>query len=585
MIIAFWLMIIAAAFVLGVFIGRWLFKKNCHADCGHVHQKSATIDGLQLDVMQSQLAEAKALAASQAKSVFLTNISHEIRTPIHAVLGQLQLLEQTSLSNDQFQYLHQARQSSRVLLDLLGNLLDYSRIEAGRLSLENTSIDLHDTVDRLRLSLFAMAVNKGLSLTVGIDPLVPRYVKGDSLRLTQVLMNLVGNAIKFTPAGKVEILLSASAGGEPVEVLFEVVDTGVGIAPEALTRIFEDFSQAESGTTRKFGGSGLGLAIASKLVQMMGGKLSVDSEKGVGTRFYFSIPFEAGKEHEIVQPVDMAARFDIDLNDCCALKGMKILLTEDDPSVQEMTLLLLEQQGAMVEQAFNGVQAVELMNSGKVFDVILMDLQMPDMDGNEATRIIRKVQPSIPIIAMTANVLEEDRQRAFAAGMSDFLIKPIDIRELVQTLRHHGLSEFKTTEADPATRTKVENVRLEDIASPAGFDLQPALQRMNNQPKIYLATAKRFIDTIEEVRSDLVGALDQGDFAFASRLFHRIKGSALMLGATELGEYARDIREIIENGEKLQSPDKVAEKLTELVNISTDNLKLISSQLRQLQNG
>jgi len=540
---------------------------------------------LQLDVMQSQLAEAKALAASQAKSVFLTNISHEIRTPIHAVLGQLQLLEQTSLSNDQFQYLHQARQSSRVLLDLLGNLLDYSRIEAGRLSLENTSIDLHDTVDRLRLSLFAMAVNKGLSLTVGIDPLVPRYVKGDSLRLTQVLMNLVGNAIKFTPAGKVEILLSASAGGEPVEVLFEVVDTGVGIAPEALTHIFEDFSQAESGTTRKFGGSGLGLAIASKLVQMMGGKLSVDSEKGVGTRFYFSIPFEAGKEHEIVQPVDMAARFDIDLNDCCALKGMKILLTEDDPSVQEMTLLLLEQQGAMVEQAFNGVQAVELMNSGKVFDVILMDLQMPDMDGNEATRIIRKVQPSIPIIAMTANVLEEDRQRAFAAGMSDFLIKPIDIRELVQTLRHHGLSEFKTTEADPATRTKVENVRLEDIASPAGFDLQPALQRMNNQPKIYLATAKRFIDTIEEVRSDLVGALDQGDFAFASRLFHRIKGSALMLGATELGEYARDIREIIENGEKLQSPDKVAEKLTELVNISTDNLKLISSQLRQLQNG
>ena len=580
MISSGWLILLLPALALGYIWGRWVFKRNCADSCSPLQTRDHEVAAYELEVADMRRSEAQAVAASRAKSAFLANISHEIRTPIHAVLGQLQLLEQTALSNDQFQYLHQARQSSRVLLDLLNNLLDITKIDAGKMPLEQVAFDLQDMLQKVRLSLFALAVNKGLSLNLSVDKNVPHYVRGDSVRLTQVLINLVGNAIKFTQRGRIDLQVSAQQQNKVFLLTFSVKDTGIGMAPEAVAAIFDEFTQAQESTTRNYGGSGLGLAIAYKLVAMMGGELQVESQPDHGSRFFFSIRLAECQAADVSPDGDQIQQVKVDLEEHNALSGLKVMLAEDDPAVQEMTDLLLSQQGATVLLADNGAEALKMLQSNKDIDVILMDIQMPVMDGIEASRKIRQAcSHCAPIIAMTANATADDRQQAIEAGMVDFLVKPIDIRTLVQAVLYFSKPAAAMLDKQTLAEDASAGQGFAKAAGLDGFELEPALQRMNNQARIYRATASRFLETSPEVVDDLKKALQAGQFEQASKLFHRLKGSALMLGAIALADFCIEIRARIDSGVTLDTVDAVVDQLDDLIAQTLHGLDIIIQQL------
>lgn len=536
------------------------------------------LETLRYDLALYKKSEAEALLASHAKSFFLANISHEIRTPIHAVLGQLQLLEQTNLTSEQFQYMHQARLSIQILLELLNNVLDFSRLEAGKLELEQISMDLPDTIEQVKLGLFALALNKGLTLSVDIDGKLPKYVKGDKTRLTQVLLNLVGNAIKFTEHGDVVIHLQAKPVASGWQIDFAVQDSGIGIDEAAQQEIFKDFTQAQVSTTRRFGGTGLGLAIASRLVDRMGGELKLKSKIREGSCFYFSIPMAEGNAEEVIRSDDLFRQIQVDLTEQDALAGMVILLVEDDPAVMEMTKLLLGYQGAKVIEAANGREAVACLSAQEDVDVVLMDIQMPVMDGFEATQIIRRTyaKERLPVLAMSAHAGSDDRARGLSVGMDDFLIKPVDVRMLVQAMlyytRDHKRQSAAAAEQSPAEQSQ-------ELRSPDGFELQQAIARMNYQKSIYAATARRFLENIDDLKSRLLGHMQQNNCEEVSRIYHQLKGSALMLGATRLGKHAMQMHEKIAYDEACLDVASEQQKVLEIIQEMIDGLHNIIAQI------
>ncbi|MCW0232323.1 MAG: PAS-domain containing protein [Ferrovibrio sp.] len=367
--------------------------------------------------------------ASRAKSEFLAMMSHEIRTPMNGVLGTIGLLQNTELSKHQYKLVTTARDSAEHLLTLINDILDFSKLEAGRIDLETIDFDLAHLVESAISMMNPRAVMKGLRMSSQIAPETPRYLKGDPGRLRQILFNLTGNAIKFTDRGEVRILVDSTKMPDGRHILsVKVRDTGIGIASDKIERLFGRFSQADSSIARRFGGTGLGLAISKQLAELMGGRIGVESTEGQGSTFWFELPLAEGQpvQTEAPTPTDGPA----------TLRSLRILVAEDNQVNQMVIGLMLRQLGHQVDVVINGIEACEQVQKAP-YDLVLMDMQMPEMDGLTATNTIRKLPhatANIPIIALTANAMEGDRERYIAAGMDDYVAKPIALPMLVAAM-------------------------------------------------------------------------------------------------------------------------------------------------------
>lgn len=402
----------------------------------------ALMTGTVQDISNSQriarellVAKKSAEAASEAKSMFLANISHELRTPMNGIIGMTYLALQTDLNTKQKNFVGKAHSSAEDLLGILNDLLDFSKIEADKIEVEQIRFDLRDVVDDV-VSLFQpRAVEKQLKLEVNCDPDLPGVLLGDPLRLGQVLKNLTSNAVKFSHSGGavwIKVTLDEVLDQQQVSVRFSVEDTGIGISEEEKNLLFRPFSQADASTTRKYGGTGLGLAISERLVKLMGGGIRVDSCENRGSSFSFTLTFCKGEDEEAMPPKELKAS---EVSELAALKGSRVLLVEDNEINQLVLQELLRRNGVVVEVAADGEQGLQRLTSA-TYDAVLMDCQMPVMDGYEATRQIRASSQlcQMPVIAMTANAMKGDREKALKVGMDDYLTKPIDPPQVLQVL-------------------------------------------------------------------------------------------------------------------------------------------------------
>jgi PAS domain S-box-containing protein len=382
------------------------------------------------------LAKDAAEAASVAKSQFLANMSHEIRTPMNGILGMTELLLATPLTEKQRHMAHTVQQSAASLLTIINGILDYSKIEVGKLQLEHTDMNLSHLLDDVITLLSEVAHQKGLSLSVQISSSIPPTLRGDPTRLRQVLLNLIGNAIKFTVDGSITVSADClKRDAEQILLRVTVCDTGIGIPPESQSRIFDAFAQADESTTRKFGGTGLGLAIVKQLVRLMGGTVDLESTPGLGSTFGLTVPLEVRPDNEMASVIAQPEHHPATLHG-------KILLAEDNVVNREIAVAMLELLGCAVDIAEDGQEALTAV-AAQPYDLVLMDCQMPNLDGLKASRLIREQESQhshrrrLPIVALTANAMEGDREQCLAAGMDGYLTKPFTVDQL-----HHALAPW-----------------------------------------------------------------------------------------------------------------------------------------------
>lgn len=488
------------------------------------HQKAHIED------MNAELTVARdvAEASRKAKAQFLANMSHEIRTPMNAVIGLTHLLRQTPVSAVQNEYLEAVQSSSQNLLVIINDILDSSKIEAGKLSLEQAAFRLPELLRRVA-SMFQFATEaKHLYFTLNIDAAVPAAVLGDSVRLNQVLVNLVGNAVKFTTTGGVTLSVTAHElpTGQQV-VRFVVQDTGIGIPASKLEAIFEDFSQANTSTTRQFGGTGLGLSIARNLVELHGGRLWVESQEGEGSSFSFEIPYIPADPVDVAPEATLAVgRFEPEL---------RVLVAEDNELNQLVARRTLEAWNVHVTIAANGRLAVEAAERAN-FDAVLMDVQMPEMDGYEAARQLRALFPDthqLPIIGLTASALPEDRALALEAGMNDTLAKPFDPALLYARLAHYTNRQPLPTTANPCL---LPPESLPDSASHAAADWTLLEELAGGNENFIQQIINTFLAQGPPLQQQLNAAAEASDHSALARAAHKLKGQAAYFGVESLQE-------------------------------------------------
>lgn len=490
--------------------------------------------------------------ANRAKSTFLANMSHEIRTPLNSIVGFTNLLLETEISARQRDFLQKISFSSQTLLGLINDILDFSKIEAGKLDIDHVNFDLNSIMDHL-LSMFAeISAKKGIKLSISSYDNVPSLLVGDPLRLSQVLINLTNNAIKFTDSGEVEIIVALrKLDPKTAGLLFTVRDTGIGIAEESIKKIFDTFTQADESMTRRFGGTGLGLSICKRLIEMMGGEIWVESTLGKGSTFYFSADFKyhSGSEGDIRETFKQPESI-------TNLKGARLLLVEDNIINQEVAREILEGAGLIVEIANNGREAVEAVDSHD-YDAVLMDLQMPVMNGYEATRLIRSNtrHGKLPVIAMTAHAIEGTSEECIAAGMNDYIVKPINKEYLLSVLSRYVKPKRPLKGHDVIVMEDNQAVEILLPDNLPGINISSGLERLGGNRKLYTRLLKIFIRDYADVTAKLKAALNRSDNETAIRLIHTIKGVAGNISAQQLRIAAIEVEQAIKQqfSDKLES--------------------------------
>jgi PAS domain S-box-containing protein len=486
--------------------------------------------------VEAELQQAKAAAesASRTKSDFLASMSHEIRTPMNAIMGIADLLAKTSLSPEQDKFVQIFRRSGDNLLNLINDILDLSKVEASQLDLERTGFSLTDHLEKVIEMVAPKADEKGLTLVCEIAPSVSNDLVGDPTRLRQVLLNLLGNAIKFTETGGVSLKVEPDLDSSvPTALRFSVTDTGIGIAEDKLARVFERFTQADSSTTRRFGGSGLGLTISKRLVELMGGRIWVESKVDKGSKFAFAVPFEvwAAGVRPVTAPVGAGSE--------AALPALRILMAEDSADNCTITLAYLEGTPYQINVAETGAVACQLFMAGH-YDLVLMDRQMPVMDGLTATRTIREWERTqgrapTPIIALTASALKGDREMCLAAGCTAYLTKPIKQDVLLQAIK-----DYSKVALLPPVEALVRRTT--------------AAQKLAARTPAYLENCRQNVIAIQN-------ALDRADFEAVSILAHNMRGSGGGFGLQRITDLGAAIEQAADNAD-LQAARKWTAELS-----------------------
>ncbi|MEI6208254.1 MAG: ATP-binding protein [Desulfuromonadales bacterium] len=509
---------------------------------------------VQMRTLDLEEARRQAEAASLAKSDFLANMSHEIRTPMNGVMGMTELMLQGGLTpQKEMLFLRAIKDSAESLMMIVNDILDFSKIEAGKFTLEKNPFSLRDAVERCLSGLFVRAEEKGLVIEHRIGPEVPVCLVGDQGRLRQVLTNLVGNAIKFCQAGRISVDVDlTSREADHVMLHVRVTDTGIGISEEACRRVFNKFEQADSSTTRKYGGTGLGLAICKKLVELMAGEIWVESRLGVGSCFHFTVGFLVGNEALLVSDRDAALT-------ASQLRQvpLDILLADDVEINRALVQAILEPHGHRIISVEDGQKALKAYESER-FDLVLMDVQMPEMDGLQATRAIREYDRTmgrsalVPIVAMTALAGNEDRQTCLSAGMDDYLTKPIKPAQLLQLLNKFCNRPIESDEAanggTPQESPLKESLNEHD-ASVAVFAQSELMERLGGRSEMIPRFVGLFCKGVTPHLEGLASALAAADADGVRQHAHAIKGSAGSITARRMHETAAMIEKVAKSGD------------------------------------
>jgi signal transduction histidine kinase/CheY-like chemotaxis protein len=501
---------------------------------------------------EKQLEESrqKAEESLETRKLFLANISHEIRTPINAISGMSGILADTEISETQKQYVKAIQSSSKSLMVIVNDILDMSKLESGKFSADFIPFDIRSIVDPLYTSYLLRTDEKGISFNIDYPKDMPRWVFGDPTRLGQILNNLISNAIKFTDKGSVSLKINFEKKGKLNDFCFSVTDTGIGIDQEKLKTIFEFFSQEDNTITRRFGGTGLGLAISKSIAELLGGEIKVESEKNVGSTFKFSLTMPEAAEQE--KNVAVA------LSD---LTGKNVLIVEDNELNRFLAVTILKKWNANIHIAENGEEAVAAVKN-KEIDIVLMDIQMPVMDGVAASIAIRnELNSNVPIIALTANALESEKEKCWQAGMNEYITKPYNPNYLLEKII------FLIENATSAEDQNSEHVSLESLS-----------ELMNGSKEQMIQMTTVFLDQIERHFNELKFALNENNLTEISHITHKLKSSFKLFGLNKTG----GLLERIEQKAKTLERKELHAELQVILSMQPRLTFLVQKELNQL---